>query len=241
LTGRQIVKMRHAPRRTAAAPGSSAISLMATGMASPPRLDSRRATKDGYLSADGERHQQQTTTTSFTPVVRKDDVLRGHSRAVASGPTNVPRWSSGSAMTTSGSTTVRRPAAVLVGPASLPPSRSSATRRDTRSVEDARSRSPRRSPTSSAHRRPGTAESRMSGTAHRPRRQVQTIIDPAHLRAERHHDVRTRLPAGCPSSFQNRLSCAGDVSCHGAARRESRPRLRSRCCLRQKASLSSFR
>jgi hypothetical protein len=50
-----------------------------------------------------------------------------------------------------------------------------------------------------------------------------------------------RLPVGCPSSFQNRLSCAGDVSCQGAARRESRPRLRSRCCLRQKASLSSFR
>jgi hypothetical protein len=46
---------------------------------------------------------------------------------------------------------------------------------------------------------------------------------------------------GCPSSFQNRLSCLTDPSCHPAARVRMARRASNRCCLRQNASLSSCR
>jgi hypothetical protein len=69
----------------------------------------------------------------------------------------------------------------------------------------------------------------------------------AYRRRSRRWDGRMSSPSssargtGSPSSLQNRLSWRGDISCHGAAREPRGPEASSRCCLRQNASVSSWR
>jgi hypothetical protein len=69
----------------------------------------------------------------------------------------------------------------------------------------------------------------------------------AYRRRSRRWDGRMSSPSssargtGSPSSLQNRLSWRDDISCHGAAREPRGPEASSRCCLRQNASVSSWR